>query len=91
VTADLNGGRRVIGFSDIGLKKTYKNLDWTVVASQAESVAAAPIRQVEHFALLMVVLGMLMITLVAVFYALHRKQRFEDIEDVLGAQQPAHS
>jgi hypothetical protein len=33
-----------------------------------------------HFALFMVVLALLMLTLLTVYFFLHRRQRFEDIE-----------
>jgi len=88
VTADLNAGRQIIGFSDTGLKKDYKNIGWTVIASQSKKDAEAPLHQVAQFAMLMVVLGMLMVTLLAVYYALHRKQ-YEDIEHSLPMHQPA--
>jgi hypothetical protein len=38
------------------------------------------------FAIFMVVLALVMLTLLAVYYSLHRKQRFEDIEQALPAQ-----
>jgi hypothetical protein len=33
------------------------------------------------FAILMVILALFMVTLLAVYYALHRKQQFADIEE----------
>jgi hypothetical protein len=81
--ADLSSGRTIIGFADTGLSKSYKNLSWTVVVSQPEDKLAAPIRAVTQFALLMAILGLFMITLLGVYYALHRKQQFADIQEVL--------
>jgi hypothetical protein len=80
VTADLQTGRHIVGFSDTGLDKTYKNLAWTVLISQDEHEATAPIRSLSLFAIVMVVLALFMVTLLAVYYALHRKQQFADIE-----------
>lgn len=88
VTADLRNGRTIIGFADTGLSKTYKNLAWTVLVSQDERVAIAPVRVLSQFATLMVILALFMITLLAVYYALHRKQQFADIETVLPSNQP---
>jgi len=88
VTADLQSGRHIVGFSDTGLDKTYKNLAWTVLISQDEHEATAPIRSLSLFAIVMVVLALFMVTLLAVYYALHRKQQFADIEEAasLGQQ-----
>ncbi len=83
LTASLASGPYIIGFADTGLKQHYDNLGWVVVVSQEEHQAAAPMRQVEHFALVMVILGLLMVTLLCVYYYLHRAQRFSDIEGVL--------
>jgi Cache domain len=87
LTASFTGGPRIIGFADTGLKQHYDNLGWIVIVSQEEHQAAAPIRQVEHFALLMVILGLLMVTLLCVYYYLHRTQKFSDIEGVLPSEQ----
>jgi hypothetical protein len=83
MTADLSGGRRIVGFADTGLQKQYPNLAWTVLISQDEHEATAPIRLIGQFAILMVVLAIFMLTLLFVYYALHRQQRFADIEGVL--------
>ena len=82
VVADLKGGRRIIGFAETGLKQNFQNLGWIVLVSQDERAAAAPMRAVEVFALMMVVLGILMVTLVGVYYYLHRSERISDIQEV---------
>jgi hypothetical protein len=86
LTTSLRSGPYIIGFADTGLKQHYENLGWIVIVSQEEHRAAAPIRQVEHFALLMVILGLLMVTLLCVYYYLHRAQQFSDIEGVLPSE-----
>ena len=83
VVANIHTGRRIIGFADIGLKAHFDNLGWVVLVSQDERVATAPIRQVEQFAIAMVALGILMVTLLGVYYYLHRAEQLSDIEDVL--------
>jgi hypothetical protein len=88
VTADLRNGRSIIGFADTGLSKTYKNLAWVVLVSQDERQAIAPVRVLGQFATLMVILALFMITLLTVYYALHRKQQFADIETVAPANNP---
>jgi hypothetical protein len=89
VTADTRNGRHIVGFSDTGLAKTYKNMPWTVLISQDEHAAIAPIHALSLFAIIMVVLALFMVTLLAVYYALHRKQQFADIEQAasLGHQE----
>jgi hypothetical protein len=80
VAASMRGGNRIVGFADTGLKRAYPNLGWLILVSQDEREALAPLLGLGHFALLMVVLALLMLTLLAVYFFLHRRQRFEDIE-----------
>jgi hypothetical protein len=80
VVARMKGGDRIVGFADIGLKANYSNLGWLILVSQDEQEALAPFRSVVHFALSMVVLALLMLTLLTVYFFLHRKQRLESIE-----------
>jgi hypothetical protein len=81
--ATLRNGPYLVGYAATGLKQHFDNLGWVVLVSQEEHQAAAPIRQLERFAVLMVVLATFMLTLLCVYYFLHRSQRFEDIEGVL--------
>jgi len=87
VVASMRGGNRLVGFADTGLKKAYPNLGWLILVSQDEREALAPLRGLGHFALLMVVLALLMLTLLTVYFFLHRRQGFEDIE-VQAAEEP---
>ena len=80
VVASMRGGNRIVGFADTGLKRAYPNLGWLILVSQDEREALAPLLNLGHFALLMVVLALLMLTLLTVYFFLHRRQRFEDIE-----------
>jgi len=87
VVATTSGGKRIAGFADTGLKQAYPNLGWTVVASVDEREATASIRPVIRFAFSMVALSVLMLTLLAVYFVLHRRQQVPEIE-TLHAQQP---
>lgn len=80
--ANLPNGPYIVGFAATGLKQHFDNLGWVVLVSQAEHQAAAPIRNLERFALIMVVLAIFMLTLLCVYYFIHRTQKFEDIENV---------
>ena len=77
----------IVGYAATGLKQNYNNLGWIVLVSQGEHQAAAPIRQLEHFAVWMVVLAIFMLTLLCVYYFLHRRQKFEGIEEAIPAEQ----
>lgn len=78
--ASLPNGPYLVGYAGTGLKQLSDNLGWIVLVTQEEHQAAAPIRQLVHFALVMVILALFMLTLLCVYYFLHRSQRFEDIE-----------
>jgi hypothetical protein len=90
VVASMRGGDRLVGFADTGLKRAYANLGWLILVSQDEREALAPLRGLGHFALLMVVLALLMLTLLTVYFFLHRRQGLEDIE-VQAAEEPPKS
>ncbi len=81
VTAALGRGPYIVGFASTGLKQHFPNLGWVVTVTQEEHQAAAPIRQLERFALVMVILALFMLTLLCVYYYLHRTQRFTHMEE----------
>jgi len=81
VLASVRGGPDVVGYASTGLKQHFDNLGWFVLVSQKESLAAAPIRALERFALVMVILGIFMLTLLCVYWYLHHKQRFEYLDN----------
>ncbi len=80
-TAHLSGGPYLVGYAATGLQQHFPNLNWVVTVSQEEHLAAAPVRQLQRFAFWMVILGILMLTLLSVYYYLHRTQRYAHIED----------
>lgn len=75
------GGSYLIGFADAGLREAYPNLPWIVLASQEEGEVVGPVLTMAGYALLMMVLVLLMLTVLGVYVFLHRKQRLEDIEE----------
>ena len=86
--ASLRNGPALVGFAGTGLKQNFENLGWSVLVTQAEREAVAPIRQLERFANIMVILGLFMLTLLCVYYYLHRTQKFQDIEQAEAASRP---
>ncbi len=81
VTAALARGPYIVGYASTGLKQTFPNMGWVVTITQEEHQAAAPIRQLERFATVMVILALFMLTLLCVYYYLHRSQRFTHMEE----------
>jgi hypothetical protein len=79
-TAFSKGEPYLVGFADAGLKDAFPNLSWIVVASQEEREITGPIRNVAAFALFVMILSLLMLTLLAAYVFLHRGQKLEDIE-----------
>jgi Cache domain len=80
VAAALKSENRIVGFADVGLKHSYPNLSWLILVSQEEQEALAPVRSLGHFALLMVVLGLLMLTLLLAYFSMHRQQELTAVE-----------
>jgi len=85
--ATMRGGNRIVGFADTGLRQLSPNLAWFVMVSQDEREALASVRTLGHFAILMVVIGLLMVTLLAAYFFLHRKQQLADIETATTEEQ----
>jgi hypothetical protein len=78
--APMKTENRIVGFADVGLKHSYPNLAWLILVSQEEREALAPVRTLGHFALLMVVLGLLMLTLLVAYFFMHRQQELTAVE-----------
>jgi len=81
----LQNGAYIVGYAATGLKEHFPNLGWVVLVSQHEHQAAAPIRGLEQFALVMVILAMFMLTLLCVYYFIHRSQRYEAFQPEIQA------
>lgn len=88
--ANLRSGPYLIGYANTGLKKTYENLGWVVLVSQDERQGTSSIRQIGQFARLMVVLGFFMLSLLCVYYYLHRTQRFERLTEEYPVEPQGH-
>lgn len=82
IVASLPSGNRLVGFADIGLTPTYPNLAWFVMVGQDERQALSSVRTLVYFAIFMVVVALLMASLMAAYFFLHRKQEIADIEAV---------
>ena len=80
VMAATKNGNRIVGFADTGLKHSYPRLGWLILASQDEAEALASVRTLGRFALGMVVLGLLMLTLLLAYFSMHRQRELTAVE-----------
>lgn len=80
--ATLSNGPYLVGYA----AEHLDNLNWVVLVSREEHQAVAAVTPLERFAIAMVVMGIFMLTLLCVYYFLHRAQRFEDIEQAAPAE-----
>jgi hypothetical protein len=79
-SAATRAGNRIVGFADTGLKHSYPKLGWLILASQDKREALASVRTLGRFALLMVVLGLLMLTLLLAYFSMHRQRELTAVE-----------
>lgn len=83
LVADLpKSGRTVIGFADTGLSDSYPKLGLVVLVAQDARQAFAPVRVVGRWLGFLCVLGLVMVTLAAMYYASHRPRRFAAIGEL---------
>lgn len=76
----LPGGNAVlIGYSDIGMRESFPSLAWTVLIVQDTSEAFAATRGVMRLIFVLVAVGLIAVTLLAVYFALHRRAEYTDL------------
>lgn len=86
-----DGVGEVIGYADTGLGSTYKHLDLQVLATQETREAMAGVREVTRLIWIFAISAVALMTLAVVYFALHRKVRYEDIADALAPRAGAMS
>ena len=79
VKAATGNGACIVGFADTELKRSQPNLDWIILVSQPEREALAPVRILEQFAVLMVVLALLMLAGLLAYFWTQRQQELADL------------
>ncbi len=83
LTASLSrSGQTLISFADTGLKEHYPNLGWTVLVAQDARQALAPMRLVGRLMAFVSLLALALVTLLAAYFAVHRKVRMDEIGDL---------
>lgn len=84
VVADVVGAsRQVIGFANTGLKQDYRNLGWVALVSQDARQAFAPIRFVDRLIFFVSALGLAMVTLLVLYFAMHRRVVFAEVGELV--------
>jgi hypothetical protein len=88
VIAPLPGGEPVIiGYGSPGLEESFPNLNWRVLVVQNTREAFAPTRGVLRLLYLMILAGLAAVTLLAMYFALHRRQEMARV--ALRPEEPA--
>jgi hypothetical protein len=83
IVASFSGGEsQLIGFADTGLKQDYANFGWVVLMCQDTRQAFGAVRLVGRMIALVSVIGLVMVTLLVAYFALHRKQPFTEIGEL---------
>jgi hypothetical protein len=90
VTTLRNGENVLIGYADTGLKQSFPNLAWTVLIAQDTREAFAATRGVMRLILFAVGIGLAMVTLLVVFFVLHRGSGYTDLKAQEQPRQDAH-
>lgn len=79
VKAPTSNEECIVGFADTGLKRSQPRLDWLILVSQTEREALAPVRTLEQFAVIMVVLALLMLAGLLAYFWMQRQQELADL------------
>jgi len=81
--ASFGSGRsELIGFADTGLKQDYPNFGWVVLVCQDTRQAFLAARLVGRMIALISVMGLVMVTLLLAYFAMHRKEPFTEIGEL---------
>ncbi|GEM_PF-552139 len=76
----LPGGENVlVGYSDIGMHETFKNLGWTVLIVQNTREAYAATRGVMRLILFLIAVMAVLVVLLVVYFSLHRRREYTDL------------
>jgi hypothetical protein len=82
-------GRTLIGYADTGLKRDYGRLSAYVVIAQPARDAFAPLRGITRLIAFMSLLGIAMVTMLAMYFALHRRQPLDHLREEAQPQRVA--
>lgn len=83
IVANFGGGEsQLIGFADTGLKQDYANFGWVVLVCQDTRQAFEAVRLVGRMIALESVIGLVMVTFLVAYFAMHRKEPFTEIGEL---------
>lgn len=83
IVANFSDGRsQLIGFADTGLKQDYRDLGWVVLVCQDTKQAFTAVRLVGRLIGFVSVIGLVMVTLLVSYFAMHRKEPLTEIGEL---------
>lgn len=71
-------GAQIVGFAELTPGADVVAPHWVTLSATTEAAAAAPLKAIQRFAMLMVLLGLLLLTLTAMYFFVHRREEFEE-------------
>ncbi|MCC6591114.1 MAG: cache domain-containing protein [Bryobacterales bacterium] len=69
----VNGTPTIAGYATTGLQEHYPKLGWSIIVAQDSREALAPTRVIVRLISFMALVGLAMVTFLAVYFALHRQ------------------
>ena len=92
VVADVRGGTRtLIGFADTGLRADYGKLGWVILLAQDAREAFAATRMVVRLMAFMAAVGIIGVTLLAMYFSLHKRQDIVDLHELKSEARSSHA
>lgn len=84
-------GRTLIAFADTGLRDSYPKLAWVTVVAQDGREAFAPVRVIGRLIMFMSLIGLAVVALLSVYYAIHSPYPRVQIGELRRAARPGES
>ncbi len=81
-TTRRGGADVVVGYMDLGLRRAYPDLDWTVLVVQDWREVSAPIQPIAGRALAGGALAALLLVVLAVYWVSHRRRDLDPLEEI---------
>ena len=82
VRTPRRGGEALVGFVDLGLRRAYPEVDWTVLVVQDWREVNAPIAPLNRRALAGGAFALLLLGALAVYFTSHRRRDLDPLEEI---------
>ncbi|MBL8294411.1 MAG: cache domain-containing protein [Bryobacterales bacterium] len=76
----VGGVPAIVAYASTGLQEHYPKLGWSIVVAQDSQEALAPTRVIVRLISFMALVGLAMVTLLAMYFSLHRERDYTDIK-----------